>query len=234
MPEKFPTLQEYSSLIGRSYRTVWRYYKEGAIVCRKNVRGRIFVVRGVLPKKRGRPFSYNRKKILKRVYQLCKNKYVPTSKFPSALYKLCRSPQYGIGSVRAAKWQAKLLFEKRWTYPQFIRQVTKFCRREYRLEKDWPYYLKEMAHHFCGSVRQAKWEAGIIQDQRRHHRKKSILTLWPKEKFLNWVQKFCAGKYKKSTHWPGYMRYLAVLYCHSVRGAKWQAKILSNRRKGKR
>ena len=218
----------------KTYLTVWQYYKNGDIQCKKTAKGRIIVLKELRKIKRGKPPQYTREEIIKQVHRLCKDRYVKASEFPSHLYKLCKSKVYGIGSVRAAKWEAKILHSKRWIYSDFIQCVIDYCSKQYREDKDWPDQLRGLAEHFSGSIRRAKWEAGIIKDIRRKNRKNSLVDLWPKKKFLKWVHEFCNDGYKKADQWPGYMRHLAVLHCKTIRGAKWEAKILHDQRKNKR
>ncbi|MBI2118003.1 MAG: hypothetical protein HYT97_00050 [Elusimicrobia bacterium] len=181
----------------------------------------------------GRPALWNEEKVLKAVQQLCKNRYVDASHFPPALYKACK--KY-CGTLRRAKWKAKILNDRHWNYEKFIASVQQYCLKEYKNEKDWPKNLRALAKKYCGSVRKAKWEAGIIIDIRKKKRKKhEVLKIkWTKEKFLNWVWEFCRWGYQKPESWPNYMRELAVRYCSSVRAAKWEAKILQEQRKNSR
>lgn len=178
MPKPLLSLTDYAQSIGKSYRTVWRYYKKGVLVCRKDARGRLFVVKAKTLPKPGRPVRYSRQEVLHRIYQLCKDKYISTAQLPGVLYKLCRNPRLKLGSLR-----------------------------------------------------QVKWELGILRDKRRRSGRALTLPSQEKEKFLRWVESFCAKRYQKANRWSGSKRSLAASYCRTVQGAKWQAGILKERRK---
>ncbi|MBI2915380.1 MAG: hypothetical protein HYY07_00810, partial [Elusimicrobia bacterium] len=178
----------------------------------------------------GRPSLWTEKKVLRAVHALCKGRYVPAHAFPRWLYEL--SIRY-CGSIRAAKWRSGVLSEGRWTYEKFLDSVRDLCQRGYLENKDWSPNMRALAKRYCGTVRRAKWEAGVIRDPRiksrvRHRR---VRGRWTKQKFLRWVREYCRLGYRKPELWPHYMRELAVRYCSSTRAAKWQARILVDPRK---
>ena len=101
----------------------------------------------------GRPSGWSKEDVLRAVYRLCRGRYVKAKAFPPYLYKLCNSR---CGSVRAAKWEAKLILGKDWTYDKFMKCVDQFAGKKYREDGDWPENLRAMAKRFCGSIRAAK------------------------------------------------------------------------------
>lgn len=225
---------DYAEHRGIHYLTAWRHLKKGLLKGKKMKDGTIVLSRRMKePKPKGHPRMWTKEKVIQAVYKLCKGRYIKASDFPPFLYKLCKK---FCGSVRAAKWEAKIIFGRHWTYEKFIKCVEQFCRKRYREEKSWPPNMRELAKQFCGSIRKAKWEAGVIRDRRKRARKNyaTLEGLWTKEKFLTWVGDYCRNSYKKPEGWPGYMRELAVRYCGSARKAKWEAKILKDQRKKKR
>ncbi len=213
---------------------MWKWVKKGKIECKRKKDGTYVVVREVDSLKMGRRPKYTREDILNQVYKLCKGRYVKATDFPHNLYKLIMSKQYNIGSIRAAKWEAKILHGKRWSYDKFLKCVKQFCNKRYKAEKDWPENMRGLAEHFCGTIRRAKWEAGIIVDKRQKERQSYSTKKWNKENFLEWVTEYCKDRYRKNREFPGYMRRLALLYFDSVRHAKLMAKILVDQRKNNR
>ena len=192
----------------------------------------IFMKKLEEPRSIGRPAEWTKKDAIRAVYKLCKGRYVKAKEFPTYLYKLCK--QF-CGSVRAAKWEAKVIHGSRWTYDKFIKWVYQFAKNKYREEKDWPAKMRVLAKRFCGSVRRAKWEAGVIRDKRHRLRGRYQLQgLWTKKRFLKEFTVICSNGYKKPSQVPGYMRTLAVQHCGSVRAAKWECGILKDIRKAKR
>ncbi|OGR82799.1 MAG: hypothetical protein A2901_05380 [Elusimicrobia bacterium RIFCSPLOWO2_01_FULL_54_10] len=180
----------------------------------------------------GRPSEWSKEQVLQKVYKLCKGRYVRTKDFPPYLYKLC---DRHCGSVRAAKWEAKIILGKTWSYDKFMKCVSQFARKKYREDKDWPENLRSLAKRFCGSIRAAKWQAGIIKDNRRKIRSRYKLEgMWTKKEFTEQFKAFCTYGYKKSTQIPGYMRFLAVKHYGSIRAAKWAVGILQDPRIKKR
>jgi len=181
---------------------------------------------------RGRPSVWDRAQVLKAVYKLCNGRYVKAKSFPPYLYQLCRCR---FGSVRSAKWEAKIILGKTWTYDKFIKCVAQFARKKYREDKDWPENLRALAKRFCGGIRSAKWQAGIIKDNRCKVRDRYKLEgLWTKKQFMEQFKAFCTYGYKKSTQIPGYMRVLAVKNFGSIRAAKYAVGILEDPRKARR
>jgi len=226
------TLREYARRKGIQYFSAWRHLQKGHIKGKKLKNGTIVIIEE--RKKdisRGKPSQWTEEKLINAVYKHCKGRYVKASDFPPYLYKLCNKL---CGSVRAAKWKAKIIHGRHWTYDKFIKCVNQFCLKKYREDKDWPANIRSLAGSFCGSIRRAKWEAGIIRDTRRKTRDRysKLEKLWTKDKFLNWVNEFCGERYRKHGSWPGYMRELAKRYCGSVRAAKHEAGILKCRRRG--
>ena len=180
----------------------------------------------------GRPSAWEKPQVLKAVYKLCKGRYVKAKNFPPYLYKLCCRH---CGSVRSAKWEAKIILGKTWSYDKFIRCVDQFARKKYREDKDWPENLKALAKRFCGSIRAAKWQAGLIKDNRRKARGRYKLEgLWTEKEFMEQFRAFCTYGYKKSVQIPGYMRFLAVRHFGSIRAAKYAVGILEDPRKSRR
>jgi len=180
----------------------------------------------------GRPSAWKKTQVLKAVYKLCKGRYVKAQNFPSYLYQLCCRH---FGSVRAAKWEAKIILGKTWTYDKFIKCVDQFARKKYRENKDWPENLRALAKRFCGGIRAAKWQAGLIKDNRRKVRSRYQLEgLWTKKKFMEQFKAFCTYGYKKSTQIPGYMRFFCVKHFGSIRSAKYAVGILEDPRKIRR
>jgi len=168
----------------------------------------------------GRPAQWTRKDIIRAVYKLCKGRYVKAKEFPYYLYKLCVE---WCGSVRAAKWEAKIIHGKKWNYHKFIKCVYQYAKNRYRAESDWPPKMRSLAKRFCGTIRQAKWEAGVINDPRSKERKHYDLKgLWTKKRFLKEFRQICKNGYKKSAQVPSYIRTIAVQHCGSVRAAKWE------------
>ena len=180
----------------------------------------------------GRPAQWTKKDIIHAVYKLCKGRYVKAKDFPPYLYKLCRE---FCGSVRAAKWEAKIIHGKSWSREKFTKWVFQFAKNKYREDKHWPAKMRTLARRFCGSIRKAKWEAGIIHDLRQKKRTRQEREgLWSKKKFLKKFHELCRDGYKKASRMPGYMRMLAVQHCGSVRNAKWECGILKDPRQAKR
>ncbi len=180
----------------------------------------------------GRPSEWSKEEVLGRVYKLCKGKYVRAKDFPPYLYKLCNRH---FGSVRAAKWEAKIILGKTWSYDKFIKCVYQFAKPKYRDDKHWPENLKTLAKRFCGSIRSAKWQAGIVKDNREKVRDRYKLDgLWTKKEFTEQFKAFCTYGYKKSSQVPGYMRVQAVTHYGSLRAAKYAVGILKDPRRKKR
>lgn len=226
------TLREYAEREGIGYFAAWRRLKRGHLRARKRVDGTFLIV-SENEVRRGQPPKWTEEKVVREVYRLCRGRYVKASGFPPYLYKLCRK---FCGSVRAAKWEAKIVHGRHWTYEKFVKCVSQFCRGRYREDRDWPANLRALAKRFCGSVRAAKWEAGVIRCRRRQLRRRyhRLEGLWTREKFLRWVRTFCADGYKKQQAWPGYMRQLARRYCGSVRAAKVRAGVIRKPRRRSR
>ena len=180
----------------------------------------------------GRPAEWRKDEVLKKVYRLCKGRYVKVKDFPPYLYKLCNRH---CGSVRAAKWEAKVILGKSWTYDKFMKCVYQFAQPRYREDRHWPEKLRALAKRFCGSVRAAKWESGVIKDNREKVRDHYKLDgLWTKKEFIEQFKAFCTYGYKKSSQVPGYIRFFAVKHFGSVRAAKWAVGILKDPRKIRR
>ena len=180
----------------------------------------------------GRPAKWRKEDVILAVYKLCKGKYVRTKDFPPYLYKLC--DQF-CGSVRAAKWEAKIVLGHTWNYDKFIKCVYQFAEKKYREDKAWPENLRALAKRFCGSIRAAKWQAGVIQCNRKKVRERYKLEgLWTKKQFFKEFKAFCLYGYKKPAQIPGYMRFFAVKHCGSIRAAKWECDILQDPRLKKR
>ena len=184
-----------------------------------------------LPSSIGRPSDWEKARVLKAVYRLCKGRYVKAKNFPPYLYKLCARH---CGSVRAAKWEAKIILGKSWTYEKFMKCVRQFAREKYREDKDWPENLKALAKRFCGSIRAAKWQAGLIRDNRRPRGRYTQEGIWTKERFESEFKAFCTYGYKKSRQIPGHMRVYAVKHFGSIRAAKHGVGILEDPRKARR
>jgi hypothetical protein len=184
------------------------------------------------PRSIGRPAEWTKKGVIGAVYKLCRGRYVKAKDFPTYLYKLCSR---FCGSVRAAKWEAKVIHGKAWNYHKFIKWVYQFAGKMYREDKDWPAKMRALAKRFCGSVRRAKWESGVIKDHRRRLRNRyQTEGLWSRKRFLKELKEMCSNGYKKPSQIPGYMRGLAVQHCGSVRSAKWECGILKDVRKVRR
>ena len=179
----------------------------------------------------GRPSDWEKARVLKAVYRLCKGRYVRAKKFPPYLYKLCARH---CGSVRAAKWEAKIILGKTWTCEKFLKCVRQFARKRYREDKDWPENLAALAKRFCGSIRAAKWQAGLIQDKRGPRRRYLEEGIWTKKQFMDEFKAFCTFGYKKSQQIPGHMRVYAVKHFGSIRAAKHAVGILEDPRKARR
>lgn len=157
-------LKEYAERNGIAYETAWKHWKEGWVDGKKTRNGAV-IVKGLTKEIHiGRPLKWTKETLVRQVYKLCKGRYVKACKFPPYLYELCI--QF-FGSVRAAKWEAKIIHGESWTYEKFVKCVHQYCRKRYREEKDWPSNMKVLARQYCGSVRKAKWESGIIQDRRK-------------------------------------------------------------------
>ena len=112
----FLTLPEYARSVNKSYRTVYKHFLKGYLKIKiQRIKGqrKIFVLGKLRIPKPGRPMEWTREKILRCVHALCNDKYVEAKDFPPYLYKLCISKKYGIGSVRAAKWEARILIDQR-------------------------------------------------------------------------------------------------------------------------
>ena len=62
------------------------------------------------PRSIGRPAKWSRADVIRAVFKLCKGRYVKANEFPTYLYKLCRA---FCGSVRAAKWECRILKDPR-------------------------------------------------------------------------------------------------------------------------
>ena len=227
------TLKDYAEKKGIHYLTAWRHLKKGYLTVRRQKDRSFLILKSRPTAPRGHPSHWTKEKVVRAVYRLCKGRYVKSSELPPSLYKL--SVKF-CGSVRAAKWEAKIIHGRHWSYEKFIKCVEQFCEKRYRGEKDWPIQMRVLAKNFCGSIRAAKWEAGVIRDKRRKKRSHygNLERLWTRAKFFRWVGDFCGDGYKKPAQWPGYMRELAVRYCGSVRAAKWKAKILKDPRKRRR
>ncbi len=179
----------------------------------------------------GRPAVWTRPDVVRSVSKLCRRRYVGARDFPPYLYKLCK---VWCGSVRAAKWEAEIIPRKRWNYSRFIADVERFAGKKYREDRHWPRTLRFLARRLCGSVRAAKWKAGIIKDPRVRKRGGHEQDgLWNKKTFLKEFHKLCRGSFKKPAQ-MGHMRFLAVRHCGSVRAAKWESGILKDVRKFRR
>ncbi len=106
-----------------------------------------------------------------------------------------------------------------WTKRKVLQQVRKLCKKGYVKTADFsPALYKATRIHF-GSVRRAKWEAGILKD-----------TLWTYKKFIQSVQQFCGKRYKENKDWPPALKELARRYCGTIRRAKWEARIIQEPR----
>ena len=180
----------------------------------------------------GRPAQWDKEDVIRKVFQLCRGRYVKAKDFPSYLYKLC---ERHCGSVRAAKWESKIIHGKNWNYDKFIKCVYQHAKRKYREDTDWPENLRALAKRFCGSIRAAKWQAGVIRDNREKVRSRYKLSgLWTKKEFVKQFKAFCLYGYKKPRLIPGYIRFFAVKHFGSVRAAKWACRIQKDSRQAKR
>ncbi len=221
------SLSAYARHRGISYQTAWRHLKRGMIRARKTKRGAWLLTQETGTVKKGRPPVWDRSKVVAAVFRLCKGRYVRAIDFPGSLYKLCK--KY-CGSVRAAKWEAKILHGRSWTRAKFLKCVRQFCVKRYREDKDWPVNLRVLAKLHCGSIRKAKWEAGVIQDPRRRDRLQlsEAQTYWDRKKVLRWLKDYCRGGYRKPSQIPGHMRSIIVRHFGTVRSAKFAAGILKD------
>ncbi|OGR97185.1 MAG: hypothetical protein A2902_03620 [Elusimicrobia bacterium RIFCSPLOWO2_01_FULL_64_13] len=180
----------------------------------------------------GRPARWAKEDVLRSVYHLCKGRYVKARDFPSYLYKLCNK---FCGGVRSAKWEAKVIHGRSWDYEKFIKWVAQFAKKKYREDKDWPARMRTMAKRFCGSIRKAKWEAGVIHDPRTKKRRRVDLNgLWSKKRFIEVFREHCRYGYHKPGQLPGYLRAQAVRHFGTVRAAKWETGLLRDPRNKKR
>lgn len=226
-------LGKYAERQGISYQTAWRHLRKKVVSGKKLKNGQWVILRQEKPVKKGRPQTWSKEKVIQEVYKLCRGRYVKAEDFPPALYKLCR--RY-CGSVRAAKWEAKIIHGRQWTKDKFLKCVRQYCARRYRDENRWPPNLKRLAKIHCGSVRKAKWEAGVIEDNRQARRspRRNARTLWSRKELLRWVSDFCRESYLKPAYIPGHMRALLVRQFGTVRAAKYAAGVLKNVRGDRR
>lgn len=225
------SLRDYAERRGIHYLTAWRHVKKGYLKTKRLPDGRMLVLRELRNIRRGRPAKWTREQVLRMVYDRCKGRYVKASDFPSFLYKLCRKH---FGSVRAAKWEAKIIHGREWTRAKFLKCVRQYCARRYRDESKWPPRMRALAKQYCGSARKAKWEAGVIRDPRRRRRAIVRENAWNRERIRKWLKEYCRGRYRKSAAIPGYMRVLLVRYFGSIRAAKHAAGVLRDVRSKRR
>lgn len=168
--------------------------------------------------------------VVNAVYKLCNGRYVKACEFPGYLRQLCKK---FFGSVRGAKWEAKIIRGKKWTVKKFLKCVYQYCAPKYRSEKEWPDSMKYWSVRFFGSVRQAKIVANILKDQRKKNRNrhKDFQGVWPDNKLLSWVW---LQSSKKPTYWPGYIIRMCQIRFGSCRHALWLARAMKDERKYKR
>lgn len=226
------TLSAYARHRGISYQTAWRHLKKGCLQARKRKDGIWVLTRQVREVQKGRPQVWDRAKVAAAVYRLCRGRYIRAVDFPSSLYKLCK--KY-CGSVRAAKWEAKVLHGRTWTRRKFLKCVRQFCVKRYREDRDWPVNMRQLAKQHCGSIRKAKWEAGVILDPRSADRLQqgTAKLYWDRAQVLRWLKGYCKGTYRKPAFIPGHMRSIIVRHFGTVRSAKYAAGILKDVRGAK-
>ncbi len=227
------SLSEYAQRQGIDYQTAWRHLQKGCVKARKGKDGSWILTKQIRTVRKGRPQVWNKQKVIREVYRLCKGRYIRAVDFPSSLYKLCK--KY-CGSVRAAKWEAKILHGRSWPKDKFLKCVRQFCAHRYREEKNWPASMRRLSKLYCGSVRKAKWEAGVIMDARKEIRlpQEDAKLYWNKRKILKWLSDYCRGNYRKPAYMPGHMRSIIVRHFGTVRSAKHEAGILKDVRNFKR
>lgn len=102
---------------------------------------------------------------------------------------------------------------------EVLEAVRKLCKHRYVLVRDFPPSLRRKCIKIFKSVRRAKWEAGIIDD-----------TVWKYKAFLKYVGEFCEDKYREDREWDPRSRYWAKYHCGSIRAAKYEAKVILDRR----
>jgi hypothetical protein len=94
-----------------------------------------------------------------------------------------------------------------------LESVRALCRNRYVKIHDFPPSLIRKCVKYFGSVRHAKWEAGIIHDGH-----------WNYKDFMEYVHRH-GKRYRKDSDWPPHLRYWAKYYCGSIRCAKCEARI---------
>lgn len=225
------TLQEYADHHGIRYLSAWRRLKAGKLPFKQLEGGAIVIPRRALnlkcPPQNQDNSEWTIAEVRSEVYKLCQGRYVQANKFPAYLYKLCNKL---FGSVRAAKWDAKIIHGRHWTKGKFLKCVRQYCVK--LMDDQWPENMKLLAIQFCGSIRKAKLDSKIILDERSHApggiERRGVPAI-PKDatddRVLKEVYDLCKGTYIHSYEFPQNLRKLCIKHFSSVRDAKWSAKI---------
>lgn len=109
------------------------------------------------------------------------------------------------------------------TKAEVLRQVRHLCKDHFVKASEFsPALYKACRIHF-GSVRAAKWKAGVLKDK-----------IWTYPKFIQSVRQFCQNRYQENSDWPPHLKELARRYCGSIRRAKWEARVIQEPRQHER
>lgn len=100
---------------------------------------------------------------------------------------------------------------------KILETIRKLCGNRYVKIHDFPPSLRRKCVRHFGSVRAAKWQAGVIHDHR-----------FNREDFLKHVCAFCKNRACEDKEWPANLKYWAKYFCGSVRKAKCEAGIGSD------